>query len=218
MLSEIVSQYREVAAAPLPPLLDEEVLAALGSVPRHEFVPLERRESAYLNCALPIGHGQTISQPLVVALMTQALCLRPGDKVLELGSGSGYQAAVLSCLATEVYGVELVDDLCVQARERLRRLGYSNVELRSGDGHLGWPQKAPFDAITVGAAVDEVPQAILEQLKPGGRLILPLRGSRVGQDLTLIEKDHAGALRETFLLPVVFVPFKKPAGVAGPRS
>jgi protein-L-isoaspartate(D-aspartate) O-methyltransferase len=182
---------------------DERVLAAMGSVPRHEFVPPSLRARAYADAPLPIGEGQTISQPFVVALMTEHLATRPGMRVLEVGTGSGYQAAVLAELGCEVYSIEILPDLADQARERLERLGY-RVHVRAGDGFYGWPEEAPFDAIVITAASPEVPETLVAQLRQGGRIILPL-GKGSGQELTLGIKTPTGVdLRP--LGGVAFVP------------
>lgn len=179
------------------------VLAALRAVPRHELVPQALRENAYEDRPLPIGHGQTISQPYVVAVMSEELDLGPEERVLEVGTGSGYQAAVLAELAAEVYSIEIVEPLAERARETLARLGYANVEVRAGDGYRGWPEHAPFDAVIVTAAPDHVPQPLLDQLAVGGRLVLPV-GSGL-QELVLIRKTEDGLTRQT-LMGVRFVP------------
>lgn len=182
---------------------DATVLAVLARVPRHEFVPPALRDHAYEDRALPIGHEQTISQPFVVAFMTAALRLQPGDRVLEIGTGSGYQAAVLSLLVREVHTIEIVAPLAAQAAATLQRLGYGNVVVHSGDGYRGWPGAAPFDAILVTAAPDHVPPALVQQLRPGGRMILPVG---IGaQQLVLVEKGPDGATQRS-LLDVRFVP------------
>ena len=183
---------------------DPRVLKAMREVPRHEFVPEKHIEDAYNDYPLPIGSGQTISQPYIVAYMTQALELKPGDKVLEIGTGSGYQAAVLSRLAGKVFSVEILCDLERGARKTLDRLGYSSVRTRCADGYKGWPEEAPFDAIMVTAAPEQVPQPLLDQLKPGGRLVMPV-GSHFNQELILIRKTDKGLLKES-LLSVIFVP------------
>lgn len=182
---------------------DQRVLEAMRKVPRHLFVPPGMQPYAYLDSPLPIGHEQTISQPYIVAFMTEALRLRPEDRVLEVGTGSGYQAAVLSVMVREVYSIEIVEPLATEAAERLRRLGYANVTVRAGDGYRGWPDKAPFDAIMVTAAPDHVPEPLLHQLAPGGRLILPV-GDQF-QTLMRIRRTAKGFKRES-LLPVRFVP------------
>jgi len=175
-------------------------------VPRHAFLPDALRLAAYANRPLPIGHQQTISQPYIVALMTDLLDPEADGRVLEIGTGSGYQAAVLSKLVKQVYTLEVVAALAEQASERLRRLGYGNVEVRQGDGHAGWPEHAPYDGIIVTAAAPEVPPVLIEQLKPGGRLLIPVGNRYSGQELLLIEKDRHGRLRQESVLPVIFVP------------
>ena len=182
---------------------DARVLAVMRRVARHLFVPPEWQPLAYTDQPLPIGHGQTISQPYVVAFMTEALELKPEDRVLEIGTGSGYQAAVLAELVHEVYSIEIVEPLAGEAEARLRRLGYANVHVRCGDGYRGWPEAAPFDAIIVTAAPDHVPPPLLEQLAPNGRLVIPV--GRFFQDLIRLRRTNAGLKKET-LLPVRFVP------------
>ncbi|TAH39603.1 MAG: protein-L-isoaspartate(D-aspartate) O-methyltransferase [Planctomycetota bacterium] len=182
---------------------DARVLEAMRRVPRHAFVPAELRAEAYADHPLPIGHGQTISQPYIVAFMTEALGLRGGEKVLEIGTGSGYQAAVLAEIAGEVFTIEIVEPLARAAEQRLREHGYHNVRVRAGDGYQGWPEAAPFDAVIVTAAPERVPQPLLDQLRPGGRLVIPVGGA--WQELILLEKTAQG-LRERRLLPVRFVP------------
>jgi protein-L-isoaspartate(D-aspartate) O-methyltransferase len=187
---------------------DPEVLAAMRAVPRHLFVPPDVVDDAYADTPLPIGHGQTISQPYIVALMTQLARPRPTDRALEIGTGCGYQAAVLSRLVKHVFTVEIVEPLGVAARERLASLGYTNVTARVGDGYQGWPSEAPFDIVLVTAAPETVPQALVDQLKAGGRLIIPV-GSAWNQNLELIEKDEAGRTRSRVVAPVRFVPMIK---------
>ncbi len=181
----------------------QRVLEAMGRVPRHVFVPASLRNRAYDDRPLPIGHDQTISQPYVVAFMTQALDLRGGEKILEIGTGSGYQAAVLGELAREVFTIEIVDPLAQQAKKLLAELGYGNVHVRSGDGYRGWPEQAPFDAIMVTAAPDHVPKPLVDQLRIGGRMILPV--GDFFQELVLIRKTENGVVRRS-ILPVRFVP------------
>jgi protein-L-isoaspartate(D-aspartate) O-methyltransferase len=188
---------------------DPRVLDAMRAVPRHEFVPATIREDAYADSPLPIGHGQTISQPYIVALMTELARPSASDRALEVGTGSGYQAAVLSRLVAQVFSVELVDPLARSASAVLRRLGYSNVTVRSGDGYLGWPDEAPFDIILVTAAPEEVPPALVAQLKAGGRMIVPVGRVWDVQDLQLIEKDAAGRVSTRSVIPVRFVPLVK---------
>ena len=180
-----------------------EVLQAMEAVPRHLFIPDEQRERAYGDFPLPIGWGQTISQPYVVALMTELLDLDRGDKVLEIGTGSGYHAAVLSRVAGEVYTIEIIADLGRQAQSTLSQLGYRNVHVRVGDGYQGWPEEAPFDAIILTAAPTRIPQPLLDQLKVGGRMVVPV-GSFL-QDLQLITKTPTGIEKRT-VAPVRFVP------------
>ena len=184
---------------------DARVLAALGKVPRQEFVPKDLRSQAYEDGPLPIGLGQTISQPYVVAFMTEALALRPQDRVLEIGTGSGYQAAVLAGLVAEVYTLELVEPLARRAEAILQRLGCTNVKVRAGDGTLGWPKAAPFDAIIVTCAPERVPQVLVEQLKEGGRMIVPVGSQGGTQELILLRKRPGGLERQA-VLPVRFVP------------
>jgi len=183
---------------------DERVLAALGRVPRHVFVPPELLPYAYVNQPLPIGCGQTISQPYIVALSTEALALSPTDRVLEIGTGSGYQTAILAELAGEVYTVERLPELSEAARKRLSALGYTNVHFRVGDGTKGWPEKAPFDAILVTAAAPKPPKSLLDQLAEGGRMVIPT-GGRTSQDLWLLRKRD-GRLERIYLCPCTFVP------------
>jgi protein-L-isoaspartate(D-aspartate) O-methyltransferase len=186
-------------------ITDPRVLEVMGRLPRHLFVEERLRGSAYEDHPLPIGEGQTISQPYVVALMTQALGLTGEEKVLEIGTGSGYQAAVLGELVREVYTIEIQEDLAATAEERLREMEYGNVRVRHGDGYFGWPEAAPFDAIMITAAVNHVPPPLLEQLKEGGRLILPLGPTQYYQTLTLIRKE-GGEVRADAITSVVFVP------------
>lgn len=186
--------------------LDARVMAAMRQVPREKFVPFNMRSSAFVDGALPIGHGQTISQPYIVAMMTDLLDLNPDSVVLEIGTGSGYQAAVLSILARQVYSIERVPELAQAARQRLRDLGYDNVETRCGDGYSGWPEKAPFDGIVVTAAAADVPPALIEQLKPGGRMMIPVGLPHRHQELMLVTKDQQGDTHISDLLGVAFVP------------
>lgn len=186
--------------------LDPRVLAAMARVPRERFVSPDLAERAYDNRPLPIGHGQTISQPLIVAVMTHLLRLEPTSRVLEIGTGCGYQTAILAELAAEVVTIEVVEALALEARARLEALGYRNITFLIGDGAAGCPERAPFDAILVTAAARTIPKALLEQLAPGGRLVIPLGGDPLSQDLVLVEKDRAGRVRERTLFPVAFVP------------
>lgn len=183
---------------------DERVLTAMRKVAREEFVPTEMRKRSYADSALPIGYDQTISQPYVVAFMTEKLRLRPTDRVLEIGTGSGYQAAILAELAAQVYTIEIVEPLGKRARETLKRLGYKNVEVKIGDGYQGWPAHAPFDAVIVTCAPDHVPQRLIEQTREGGRIVIPV-GPRGVQSLYLLEKREGKLIRRD-VLPVRFVP------------
>jgi protein-L-isoaspartate(D-aspartate) O-methyltransferase len=186
--------------------LSPAVRDALESVPREAFVPPEQRPFAYANRPLPIGHGQTISQPLIVAIMTELLGLEPGDKVFELGTGSGYQAAVLDAVGAQVFSVEIVPELGRSARAALDDTGHGAVRTRVGDGYFGWESEAPFDAIIVTAAGDHVPPPLLRQLKPGGRMVLPVGTRYAAQRLVLVNRDADGTIRTRDITPVSFVP------------
>jgi len=188
-------------------LTDKAVLGAMAAVPRHAFVPVYLRRMAYADRPLPIGFGQTISQPYIVAEMTRLLELAPTSRVLEIGTGSGYQAAVLSEFTPHVYTIEIIQALADTAAYRLDRLGYDVVAVRHGDGYHGWPDAAPFDAIVVTAAAAHVPPPLLAQLGPGGRMVIPIGGRFAVQSLTLIEKGADGDIRSRSLMPVRFVPF-----------
>ncbi len=185
---------------------DPNVLKAMQIVPRHVFMPESQRRYAYGDHPLPIEHGQTISQPYIVAFMTEALKLRPGSRVLEIGTGSGYQAAVCAEIAREVYTIEIVEGLAKTAKERLKKLGYPNVFVKAGDGFFGWPDKAPFDAIIGTAAAKRIPEPLLEQLKPGGRMIIPTGSAWGFQYLELVTKDGKGKIHKGKVMPVRFVP------------
>lgn len=187
-------------------VVSDKVMAALGKVDRRNFVPDEQIIFAYENHPLPIGHGQTISQPYIVALMTDLLDLQATDRVLEIGTGSGYQAAVLSKLVEHVYSVEIVRALGEQAREKLTRLGYRNISVKVGDGRDGWSEYAPYDAVIVTAAPDEIPPELVQQLKPGGKIVIPLGSAYGYQDLVLATKHADGRLGIRRVLPVSFVP------------
>jgi protein-L-isoaspartate(D-aspartate) O-methyltransferase len=181
-------------------------MQTIGKVPRHEYVPEQYREFAYENRPLPIGYGQTISQPYIVALMTDLLAIKPGDRVLEIGTGSGYQAAVLAELASRVYTIEIIEGLAERARKVLFQQGYTNIETRVGDGYYGWEEQAPFDAIIVTAAASHIPPPLVTQLKAGGRMIIPVGSRFMVQQLVLVEKDNAGNVSTRQILPVQFVP------------
>ena len=186
--------------------LDPRVMKALAEVPRHQFVPDSQRRYAYRNRPLPIGHGQTISQPYIVAIMTDLLKLTPEDRVLEVGTGSGYQAAVLAELAKQVYSIEIIEPLGKRAGDLLNRLGYDNVETRIGDGYYGWEAHAPFDAIIVTAAADHIPPPLIAQLKPGGRMMIPVGSRFMTQQLVVVEKDSNNTVTTRLIPPVRFVP------------
>jgi len=188
---------------------NESVLAAMARVPRHEFVPAAERRLAYADQPLPIGHEQTISQPYIVAFMTQAISPNKKQRVLEVGTGSGYQAAVLAEIVGDVYTIELIPELAKQAKERLRRQGYKNIHVKAGDGYKGWPDAAPFDAIVVTCGADHVPEPLFEQLKPGGSMVIPIGKSPELQWLQLITKQADGKQRSRDLVPVRFVPLRR---------
>ncbi len=188
---------------------ESRVLGAMAKVPREEFVSPDSRAGSYEDGPLPIGYGQTISQPYIVAFMTEQLRLKPSDRVLEIGTGSGYQAAILAELVSEVYSIEIVEPLAKNAEATLQRLGYENVHVRIGDGYKGWPEAAPFDAIIVTCAPDKVPQPLVDQLKDDGRMVIPV-GDRFAQELYLLEKKN-GQLKQSATLPVRFVPMTSEA-------
>ena len=189
-------------------IYSRSTLEAMKAVPRHLFVPKAQRPYAYVDGPLPIGHKQTISQPYIVAYMTQALRLKKTDKVLEVGTGSGYQAAVLAKTVDSVFTIEIVEQLGLQAKKRLAQLGYDTVTVRVGDGYHGWPEKAPFDAIMVTAGAEEIPEPLLEQLKEGGRMVIPVGPHNGIRDLVLVQKKK-GRIRTKKLMPVRFVPFTR---------
>ncbi len=190
------------------PVFDERVMAAMARVPRHAFVPEDRRESADDNRPLPIGYGQTISQPYIVALMTDLLELEADHVALEVGTGSGYQAAILAELVSRVYSIEIIEPLARAAAARLSRLGFDKVATRHGDGYYGWEAYAPFDVIIVTAAASHVPPPLIAQLKPGGRMVIPVGSSFLTQYLMMVEKDSQGRVTNRQILPVRFVPLK----------
>ena len=188
------------------PSLDPRVIAAMEKVPRHLYVPADMQRNAYDNRPLPIGHGQTISQPYIVALMTDLLRVKPGDVVFELGTGSGYQAAVLAELVNQVYTIEIIPPLAKQADERLVKLGYRNIRVKIADGYYGWEEQAPFDAIIVTASAGHIPPSLVKQLKRGGRMVIPVGAPFMIQDLMLVEKQADGSITSRSILPVSFVP------------
>ena len=186
-----------------------QVLAALRKVPRHEFVPARWHDRAYDDGPLPIGYGQTISQPYIVALMTELVDLPAKSKVLEIGTGSGYQAAILAEMGADVYTMEIVEPLATSAAERLKRLGFEKAHVKFADGYNGWPEHAPFDAIVVTAAADHVPPPLIQQLRPGGKMVIPLGSPFQQQWLVLVEKNEQGKIRTRNVAPVAFVPFTR---------
>jgi len=198
-------------------ITDRRVLEAMAGVPRHRFVSEDQAARAYADRPLPIGHGQTISQPYIVALMTQLVRPKADSRALDVGTGSGYQAAVLSELCKEVYGIEILEPLAEGAGKRLAELGYKNVTVRAGDGYQGWKEKAPFDVIIVAAAPDHVPKPLVEQLAPGGRMVIPVGGRWWSQELLLIEKQADGTLRQKKVAAVAFVPMTGEAEKRGPE-
>jgi len=208
MIEEVAAEAAATADYTGRSAFDARVMMAMADVPRHEFVPPTEETYAYVNNALPIGHGQTISQPYIVALMTDLLKPRPDHVVLEIGTGSGYQAAVLACLVRQVYSIEVIPELAAQAEKTLLRLGYRNVAVRAGDGNAGWPEHAPYDGIIVTAAAPRIPQALLAQLGKGGRMVVPV-GKSGSQELILVEKSAEDAVSERSILPVAFVPLVK---------
>jgi protein-L-isoaspartate(D-aspartate) O-methyltransferase len=209
MASERQAMVKEVAAMAQAfgeGAIEPRVLNALSRVPRHEFVPALLRPGAYANRPLPIGHGQTISQPYIVAKMTDLLKVGAGETALEIGTGSGYQAAVLAELGAKVSSIEIVAPLAEEAAVRLRRLGYQSVVMKAGDGYHGWPERGPFDVIVVTAAASHVPPPLVRQLKPGGRMVIPVGAQFQTQQLMLVEKQADGTLATRQLMPVRFVP------------
>lgn len=210
MVDDVARMARDTARETGRGTLAPSVMAALGRVPRHRFVPTALAHRAYENSPLPIGQGQTISQPYIVALSTDLIEPKPGDVVLEVGTGSGYQAAVLAELVGTVCSIEIVEPLGREAERRLAASGYRNVVVRIGDGYAGWPERAPFDAIVVTAAAPHVPETLVAQLKPGGRMVIPVDAGAFGQDLLLIRKHADGTLSRTVVLPVRFVPLTGP--------
>ena len=206
LIDEIAALARATSDETGRPALDPRVMAVLGTVPRHRFVPAGEVRAAYANRPLPIGHGQTISQPYIVALMTDLMNVKPQHVVLEIGTGSGYQAAILAELVQTVCTIEIVEPLAREADERLRALRYTNVRARVGDGYYGWEDCGPFDAIIVTAAASHVPPPLVRQLKPGGRMVIPVGAPFLAQHLMLVEKRADGTILTRQILPVAFVP------------
>lgn len=212
MLATIAEEAAETASFTGREAFAPRVMEAMANVPRHLFVPPGQEPVAYVNGPLPIGYGQTISQPFIVALMTDLLDLQPGMRVLEVGTGSGYQTAVLAELGAEVYSLEIVPELARSAAERLARLGYERVHVKAADGYEGWSEHAPFERIIVTAAAPAVPPPLLDQLGSGGRLVIPVGAVHVGQTLAVVDKDAAGHATERPVLPVAFVPLTRSNG------
>lgn len=206
LVAEVEAMYAQTRLHTGLTAMSPQVRDALAKVERHRFVPGGQLALAYRNHPLPIGSGQTISQPYIVALSTDLIEPRAGQSVLEIGTGSGYQAAVLAEIVSQVYSIELIPALGKEAAERLRTLGYANIEVRIGDGYAGWPEQAPFDGIVVTAAAPQVPQALLDQLKPGGRLVIPVGGAHDTQELLVLTKRADGSVERRSVLPVRFVP------------
>lgn len=206
MVEEVMADTAATLSYSGRSVLSPGVVKAMGVVERHRFVPEDLAGLAYLNRPLPIGYGQTISQPFIVALMTDLMQIKAGDKVLEVGTGSGYQAAVLAQIAGSVYSIEIVEPLARQAGDRLKALGYRNVKTRVGDGYYGWQEASPFDAIIVTAAASHVPPPLIRQLKSGGRMVIPLGTQFMTQYLMLVEKQQDGSVTTRQILPVRFVP------------
>lgn len=206
MLAEVEAMYAQTRLHTGLAAMSPHVRSALAKVERHRFVPGGQQSLAYRNHPLPIGSGQTISQPYIVALSTDLVEPQAGQRVLEIGTGSGYQAAVLAEIVSKVYSIELIPALGKQAAERLRTLGYAKVEVRIGDGYAGWPEQAPFDAIVVTAAAPQVPQALVDQLKTGGRMVIPVGAAHDAQELLVLTKGADGSIERRSVLPVRFVP------------
>jgi protein-L-isoaspartate(D-aspartate) O-methyltransferase len=206
MVDDITAVVRETRTEIGKSAFDERVMSVLARVPRHEFVPADQVAFAYRNRPLPIGYGQTISQPYIVALMTDLARAEPDHKVLEVGTGSGYQAAVMAHLAKAVYTIEIVEPLGIQAAQRLKTLGYTNIQVRVGDGYNGWAEHAPYDVILVTAAASHIPPPLVRQLKTGGRMVIPVGPAFMVQQLMLVEKMLDGSVSTRQILPVTFVP------------
>lgn len=214
MMAEIATEAALTAADTGKAAFSGRVMRAIGNMPRHAFVPVELQPYAYFNRPLPIGCDKTISQPFIVALMTDLLDIESSDKVLEIGAGTGYQAAVLAELASQVYSIDIIDELARGAQERLRRLGYANVEFRVANGYYGWAEHAPYDKIMVTAACELIPPALITELKAGGRMVIPT-GIPEQQALTLVEKSRSGRLTTRDVLAVRFSELEEPGGPAG---
>lgn len=214
MIAEIVTEAALTVSHTGRASFSERIMRVIGSMPRHEFVPVELQPYAYLNRPLPIGYEKTVSQPFIVALMTDLLAPGAEDVVLEVGAGAGYQAAILAALTKRVYTVDIIEELARGAERRLKRLGYENVEVAVANGYYGWPKHAPYDRIMVTAASDLIPPPLLAQLKPGGRMVIPT-GIPDKQTLTLVEKSATGSLSAREILPVRFSELEEPGETAG---
>jgi len=214
MMAEIAAEAALTAGHTGKPAFSARVMRVIGAMPRHEFVPVELQHYAYLNRPLPIGYEKTVSQPFIVALMTDLLELEENDVVLEIGAGAGYQAAILAELASRVYSVDIIEELALGAERRLRRLGYENVEIRVANGYYGWPEHAPYDKIMVTAASDLIPAPLLAQLRPGGRMVIPT-GIPDKQSLTLVQKSASGSYATREVLPVRFSELEEPGEAGG---
>ena len=214
MVEQIVAETEMLATQLGRSTLADRVIEVMGRVPRHTFVPAEVQPFAYLNTPLPISHGKTISQPFIVALMTDLLDVREDTVVLEIGTGFGYQAAILAELARQVYSVEIIEGIAAQSKKRLSSLGYKNIALRLGNGALGWPEHAPYDRIMVTAAPDLIPPSLLQQLKPNGKMVIP-SGIPDQQQLLLVEKNEQGRISTREILAVRFSELEEPTGLAG---
>lgn len=206
LLKQIAADFKQTEHLTGCAFLKQDIANALHQVPRHEFVPASSRDCAYINAPLPIGKGQTISQPFIVALMTQLLNLKPTSRVLEIGTGCGYQSAVLAALVKTVYSIEIIPDLARKAKTRLAALGVLNVESKCDDGQLGWPEHSPFDAIMVTAAAATIPPALIEQLSVPGKMVIPVTCAPDREELMLVRKDEHGRLHTHSIIPVRFVP------------
>jgi len=214
MIAEIVADAVFLTAQLGKSSFASPVIEAMGKIPRHEFVPVELQAYAYINSPLPVGYGKTVSQPFIIALMTDLLEPRPGDVVLEVGAGVGYQAAVLSGLVKQVYSIEIIEELALDTRRRLQRLGYRNIEVGIGNGYYGWAEHAPFDKIIVTAAPDLIPPPLIAQLKPGGKMVIPT-GIPDKQQLVFLEKTETGKLSTREVLPVRFSELEEGSDFAG---
>jgi protein-L-isoaspartate(D-aspartate) O-methyltransferase len=214
MIAEVVAETVFLTPRLGKPALNSRVIEVLGEIPRHEFVPVQLQQFSYLNQPLPIAAGKTVSQPFIVALMTDLLDPKPEDVVLEVGAGAGYQAAVLSRLVKKVYSVDIIEELALAAGKRLRRLGYTNIDVGLGNGYNGWPQNAPYDKIMVTAAPELIPPPLIEQLKPGGRMVIPT-GTPDKQTLVLLTKDADGRLATREIIPVRFSELEQGKAVSG---